>query len=146
MARVIAERALRRVGWHEAEARSAGVAALPGSAASEGAVRAAAEHGLDLGDHRSSRLSEELVEWADLILTMGAHHLEAVEESGGRGKAAMLSAFAEDRGDREGWGVPDPFAGDNDAYRESFRVLEDLVEAVVERLDRDSRTIMGVDS
>ncbi len=146
MARVIAERTLERSGWDAAEIRSAGVSAASGSMASDGAIQAAADHGLDLDDHRSSPLSEELVEWADLILTMGVHHLLAVEDKGGRGKTAMLSAFAEGRESVEGWGIPDPFAGDLEVYRESFRVLEELVEASVARLDGDYGTITGNDS
>ena len=91
-------------------------------------------------------MSEDLVEWADLVLTMGVHHLMAVEEKGGRGKVAMLSAFAEGRESGDGWGIPDPFAGDIDVYRDSFRVLEELVEAAVARLDRDSDHRTGNDS
>ncbi len=146
MAGAIAERTLKRAGWDAAETRSAGVSAMPGSAASDGAIQAAAEQGLDLQGHRSSPLSEDLVEWADLVLTMGVHHLMAVEEKGGRGKVAMLSAFAEGRESGDGWGIPDPFAGDIDVYRDSFRVLEELVEAAVARLDRDSDHRTGNDS
>ncbi len=141
IAHVIAARALARAGWNEAETRSAGVSALPGSMASEGAIRVAAEQGLDLQGHRSSSLNEDLVDWADLILTMGVHHLVAVEEYGGQDKAAMLSAFAEGQESGQGWGVPDPFAGDIEVYRDSFRVLEKLVEAAVARLTRDSDVI-----
>ena len=146
MAHVLAERALARMGWTGAQVRSAGIAAMPGSTASDGAIQAAAEEDLDLEGHRSAVLDEELVQWADLILTMGAHHLRAVEELGGRGKTAMLSAFAEGREDGLGWGVPDPFAGDLDVYRDSFRALEELVETTVARLDRDSNTMTGNDS
>ena len=146
MAHVIAERTLAKAGWDEAEIRSAGASALSGSMASEGAIQAAAEHGLDLEGHRSTPLSEELVEWADLILTMGVHHLVTVEANGGQGKTAMLSAFAEGQEGGEAWGVPDPFAGGLEVYRDSFRILEELVEAAVARLDRDSNTITGNDS
>ena len=135
MAHALAERALERLGWDTAEARSAGVSAVPGGTASEGAIQAAGEQGLDLQCHRSSLLSKELVEWADLILTMGVSHLADVEAFGGHGKAAMLSAFAEGEESGRGWGVPDPFAGDIEAYRDSFRILEELVEAAVARLD-----------
>lgn len=139
MAQAIAERMFECLAWNDAETRSAGVSAFPGGTASEGAIQAAAEQGLDLQGHRSSPLSEELVEWADVVLTMGAHHLAAVEAHGGHGKATMLSAFAEGLEAGRGWGVPDPFAGDIDAYRDSFRILEELVEAAVARLHRDSR-------
>ena len=145
MAHVLAERSLARAGWDDATVRSAGVSAMSGSTASEGAIEAAAENGLDLEGHRSSSLSEETVQWADLILTMGAHHLMAVEALGGGGKTAMLSAFAAGREDGRGWGVPDPFAGDLEAYRDSFRVLEELVETAVARLEHGLNTKTGND-
>jgi protein-tyrosine-phosphatase len=119
---------------------------MPGSAASEGAIQAAAENGLDLEGHRSSSVTEDTVQWADLILTMGAHHLMAVEALGGGGKTAMLSAFAEGREDGRGWGVPDPFAGDLEVYRDSFRVLEELVETAVAKLGYGLDTKTGNDT
>ena len=133
MAHVIAERMIGRLGWADAEVRSAGVAALPGSPASEGAIRAAAEQGLDLTGHRGTPLSRGLLEWADLVLTMSADHLAAAEACGGRGKVVTLSAFAQGQGGTGGWGVPDPFGGDIEVYRESFRILEGLVEAALMR-------------
>ena len=133
MAHVIAERVIERRGRADAEVRSAGVAALSGSPASEGAIQAAAEQGLDLTSHRGTPLSGELLEWADLVLTMSADHLAVAEARGGGGKAATLSAFAEGRGSTRGWGVPDPFGGGIEAYRESFRILEGLVEAALMR-------------
>jgi len=146
MAHVLAERSLASAGWDGVNVRSAGVSAMPGSAASEGAIQAAAENGLDLEGHRSSSVTEDTVQWADLILTMGAHHLMAVEALGGGGKTAMLSAFAEGREDGRGWGVPDPFAGDLEVYRDSFRVLEELVETAVAKLGYGLDTKTGNDT
>ncbi len=139
MAHVIAERRLEQLGWPEAEVRSAGVSTFPGTSASEGAIQAAAEQGLDLEGHRTAALSDELVEWADLVLAMSAHHLAAVQAHGGHGKSAMLAAFAEGREGRDGWSVPDPFGGDVEAYRDSFRILEELVGDALTRLSRPGR-------
>ena len=133
MAHVIAERTIERLGWTDAEVRSAGVSALPGSPASGGAIQAAAEQGLDLTGHRGTPLSRELLEWAGLVLTMSADHLAAAEAHGGTGKVATLSAFAGGPAGTGGWGVPDPFGGDIEVYRESFRILEGLVEAALMR-------------
>lgn len=53
---------------------SAGTHAPQGAPASEHAVIAAAEHGIDISAHRSQPLTGELIEQSDLILTMEQHH------------------------------------------------------------------------
>ena len=137
MAQEIAQRAVKVRGWDRVEIRSAGVSAYPGVLACEEARSAAAKAGLSLEEHRSSLLKAELVTWADLILTMGAHHLEVVEGLGGKGKASMLTAFArksEEGRERE---VQDPFGGDAHTYIESFHTIADLVETSLERVGHE---------
>jgi protein-tyrosine-phosphatase len=136
LAEVITRRALAERGWGGVEVRSAGVATHAGLPASEGALRSGARHGLDLSGHRTNALTPELVEWADLILTMGPNHLSRTLELGGEGRATLLTAFAageeEDGGDHGG--VADPFGGDDQAYEETYEALSALVEGVLGRL------------
>ena len=147
MAHAIAQRAVEIRGWNGVEIRSAGVSAYPGVLASEGARIVAADEGLSLEEHRSSSLDEEVVQWADLILTMTDQQMEAVARLGGEGKASMLAAFAAKSGEVPDRGVPDPFGGDAQTYRESFRMIADLVETTLERVGRElSNTYEGADS
>src|SRR5262245_53840738 len=95
LSEVIARRELEQLGWSHVEVRSAGAFAKEGMPASEGALQSAARHGLDLTGHRTSTLSPELVDWADLILVMGPWHLERALELGGDERTALLAAFAE---------------------------------------------------
>jgi protein-tyrosine-phosphatase len=53
---------------------SSGIAAASGAPASESAVDALRDIGIDLRPHRSQPLTRELVEEADLIVTMTAEH------------------------------------------------------------------------
>ncbi len=108
MAQAIAERSVERRAWDGVEIRSAGVSAIPGDEASEGARVAAEWGGLSLEGHRSTLLDAGLVAWASLILTMGPHHADAAEELGGGGKVWMLSDFSEGGDNPGGPGVPDP--------------------------------------
>jgi protein-tyrosine phosphatase len=62
------------------EVASAGVMAMPGAPASEAAVRAMRERGIDLRGHRSQPLTRELINRADVIFTMTAAHRDAVVE------------------------------------------------------------------
>lgn len=139
LAEAITRRALAERGWNHVEVGSAGVAAMPGVSASDGARTVSEQNGLDLSAHRSAQLTPERVAEADLVLVMTHSHLRAVEELGGADKVALLGAFAagaeetDDGG--EGWSVPDPFGGDVPAYEETFRALEGMVERVLSRLE-----------
>lgn len=141
MAEVIARRAIDERGWRHVEVGSAGMSAMSGVPASMEAVVVAGEEGLDLAAHRSRLLTAELVEEADLILAMAAHHLETVRRLGGEEKAELLSTFAageEADGDGEveaGSSVPDPIGGTRDEYAETYRALEGLVEHALRRLE-----------
>lgn len=146
MAQAIAQNAAESRGWSRVEVRSAGVAAYPGALASEGARQVIADEGLSLEGHRSRSLESEVIQWADLILTMSAHHVEAVARLGGEDKASMLATFAAESEEGQG-GVPDPFGGDTETYRESFRMIADLIEATLERVGREWDSPMeGADS
>ncbi len=135
MAQVIAEASVGRRGWDGVEIRSAGVSAAWGGGASDGARVAAEKGGLSLEGHESMSLDAELVDWASLVLTMGPHHADAAEALGGAGKVWMLSAFSAGGEDTRGPGVPDPFGGDPELYRECFDALENLVEVALGRVE-----------
>ena len=64
MAQAIAERSVDRRAWDGVEIRSAGVSALRGEEASEGARAAAKGVGLSLEGHESTPLDADLVSWA----------------------------------------------------------------------------------
>jgi hypothetical protein len=49
----------------------------------------------------------------------------------------MLSDFSEGGENSGGPGVPDPFGGGAQAYRECLEALEGLVEAALARVDAD---------
>jgi len=136
LAEVLARDELERRKWAHVEVRSAGVAAGFGGGASEGSLRAADRHGLDLSGHVSSPLSEEAVEWADLILTMSRGHLAALQTlPSAAAKSALISSFAEGGGDDGGEDVSDPFGQSEDAYEQTFLDLRELVRRVLDRLE-----------
>lgn len=136
LAEAIAIRALAELGWAHAEVGSAGTDAAPGSAASGGAVRAARRHGLDLSTHSVRLLTPEVVRWADLILGMGPGHVVTAIDLGGHEKTALLTAFADgEESMGSGWGVADPFGGDDEAYERAFETLDQLIASSLDRLE-----------
>jgi protein-tyrosine-phosphatase len=114
---------------------SAGTGAWDGAPASEGAYLVALEHGLDLSAHRARLLTRDLAASADVVLTMARHHCARVEQLGATTRAYLLGEFA----GREGLEaeVRDPFGGDLDGYRETFAELDRMLDAVVQRLERE---------
>lgn len=115
----------------DVEIQSAGTGAWDGASASEGAYLISLENGLDLSPHRAALLTRDLVEQADLILTMARHHRVRVEELGGSGKTFLLGEYAGEAGtDVE---VHDPFGSDLPVYRDTFTEIQRLVRAAVDR-------------
>lgn len=68
----------RRLGEAAPAVRSAGVIGRAGGPAMEESVRAAAERGADISAHVVTRLSEHLVEDAELVVTMAAEHRDEI--------------------------------------------------------------------
>lgn len=136
MAEVIARSRVDALGWRQVQVGSAGVGAWDGSPASEGAVRAAAARGLDLSEHQSTLLTPEMVESADLILTMSASHLVRALELGAEDRVAMLTSFASEGDAVDGGpGIPDPIGGPDEEYAATFEVLDELIEQALLRLE-----------
>jgi len=118
---------------------SAGVAAPRGVPASEHAVTACAEIGIDIAQHRSQPLTAELVGRADLILAMEMHHLLAARSvaPAETGKMHLLSQYAAGDDRAAPLGVSDPIGGDLNEYRETLGVLRTYLARALPRLERD---------
>ncbi len=132
LAEAIMRRELAEIGREDFEVTSAGTGAWEGAPASEGAYLVALEQGLDLSAHRARLLTRELVQQADVILTMARHHRTRVEELGGDGRTYLLGEYAGRSGPEAE--ISDPFGGELEVYRRTFEELEELIKAAVKRL------------
>lgn len=117
------------------EVCSAGLAATPEEAATPFAVEAMAWKGIDMSDYRASVLTWEMVQEADLVLTMTRGHLEQLNIlfPGYHGKTFTLADFA-------GYGsdIADPIGQSLDVYRRCACSLEELISRVLDKLvDQD---------
>jgi len=127
----VARSALSRAGL-EATVASAGVSAMEGMPASENSIRVARKHSLDLSAHRARLLCGELVRGADLIVTMGRRHRDAVGviEPGALAYTRLLTDFRDDiDGD-----IDDPVGGGEETYERTYLTIARCVEGLVERL------------
>jgi protein-tyrosine-phosphatase len=132
----LAEAAARKLaaekGLKDVTFASAGIGALGGAAASEGAMLVALERGLDLSSHRAQPLTPDLVRESDLILGMSAHHVASAIALGGEEKSFLLDEYASNG--KTSASVADPFGQHLSVYREAADDIDGLVALAVERL------------
>ncbi|MBR3692843.1 MAG: low molecular weight phosphatase family protein [Clostridia bacterium] len=102
-------------------ARSAGISALEGCAATEEAEIAAAEYGADLSGHRSCRVTAEMCAAADRIAVMTESHREV-----------LLRAFDIPAEKICVLNLPDPYGRGQDAYYAAAARIAEAVEELLE--------------
>jgi protein-tyrosine phosphatase len=111
---------------------SAGIAAMAGGRAAAEAITCMNERGLDLSRHESQPLTERLVRYADLVLSMTRGHREAIltqwPEAAGR-----IELVSIDRTD-----IADPIGGPAELYRKCAQQIDQQLEKWVEQLDLES--------
>ena len=121
MAAALLRRALDKRGRSDIMVESAGLAA-DGSPASENAVSAMREWGLDLSGHLSRPVTPALLKEADVIAVMSpSHALGALSLGAAPEKLRVLQ-------------IPDPYGGDLEAYRRTRGALEQAAQALAEEL------------
>jgi protein-tyrosine-phosphatase len=118
-------------GFH---AESAGLLALPGNSATFLAQKVAGQHSVDLAGHKAKCLSQELVDWAELILVMEKSHKDEllVDFPEAKGKTFLIRHFA--RYGSRSRGIADPYGLQYDAYRFCYLDIEDAVSGLVDQL------------
>jgi len=132
LAEAIARHAIAERGIVEITVGSAGISAWDDAPASDGSLLVAMEHGIDLSEHRARLLTPEIVSASDLILAMGPAHGERVGELGGSGRTHLLTTYA--TSGRDDAPVSDPYGGDLNVYRDTYRELHTMVHAVLDRV------------
>ena len=132
MAEALMRRSLEARGHRNVEVSSAGIGAWDGAPASEGSLLVGLENGLDLSQHRARLLTPEMARTADLVLAMSMQQRDRAAALGAGDRAHTLAGFAAVSG--SGPDVQDPFGSDLEAYRATYRQLEELVDAVAARI------------
>lgn len=108
--------------------KSAGLFAVAGEGASDEAIAALKKYDIDLANHKSQPITEELINESDIILTMtGAH--KTVIETAAPGKVFTIAEYADSFGD-----VSDPFGGDLEEYEETAEEIYDFLTDIAEKI------------
>jgi protein-tyrosine-phosphatase len=115
------------------EVRSAGTSGWDGAPATDLAVQAMANLGLALSGHRGRRLTRELVNWADCLLTMEERQRTWIRQSypDAAAKVFTLAERAGDFGD-----IEDPYDGVEAEYAHCAERLGALIPSLLARLRR----------
>lgn len=119
MAELFFNAELKRRQLTETVVRSAGTGAFPNSPISGQSGTVLAELGIDSSSFRSSRLSAELLDTSDIIITMTASHRQTIVSAlpDVAGKTFRLLDIV------DGGDVPDPYGGSVDEYRATFEAM-----------------------
>lgn len=121
------------------KAYSAGIAALPNSIASSNASNVVkANLNLDISTRKAVRLTEKMVEEADLILTMTEYIKDTLiyllpKESC---KIYTLNQYIGVKGE-----ISDPYGGDIDIYNMTFKELKKNMLLLISKLKGDNSII-----
>ncbi len=125
----------------EVEISSAGIFAKDGETASANAIRVIREFGADLNEHRAKRLTKEMVDSAELILSMTAQHKQHIIQiyPGAQDKVYTLTEFAyldEDGIDNKNLDITDPYGMPAEVYKacagEIFNILKRIYEKIID--------------
>ncbi len=115
----------------DVEARSAGIYAATGEPATSETIAVLAEWGIDARGHRSQPLDWELLDWADLVLTMEQWQKQSILKKAPEldGRVFAITEFVGEEGE-----VADPYGTGISAYRAVRDYLHRLVTKVAEKL------------
>jgi protein-tyrosine-phosphatase len=122
----------------EARAESAGVAALRGEPMAPNSAAVLREIGVEPDEgHRGRQASREVLETADLVLTMSPQHAAALRRQFGSsaGKVYTLPEYAAGRDTQDS--ISDPYGHSISSYRASLRQISEYVEQALRRLERE---------
>jgi protein-tyrosine-phosphatase len=119
------------------QVESAGTWAIDGFPATNYAIQVMEERGLLLKDHRSRKVTAEMLAGMDLVLTMEKNHAEALRNEFPEQdeKVYVLSEMV-----GEHWDLVDPIGGSLEDYQTAAKLLDDTISEGLERMLELART------
>jgi len=115
---------------------SAGTHAVDGNPATENAIQAVRDQGVDISSHRARELNRKLIESSDIILVMEKIHAKIIREyTGETGIIIPLAKFSVDSSIEE---IEDPYEESMEVYLESVLKIRECLEGFLEALNKKS--------
>ncbi|MFM7200867.1 MAG: low molecular weight protein-tyrosine-phosphatase [Myxococcota bacterium] len=127
------------LGLHSLQFRSAGIMGVDGNPCSDVTRHAARALSVNVEEHLAQTVSDDLLEWAELILVMEEEQARSVRDltpSLSRGKIQLLSSYCP--GYNKPLAIPDPHRAAEWAHRASFELIRQCVDEFFVQLTRQS--------
>jgi protein-tyrosine-phosphatase len=109
---------------------SAGVAAADSAPASREAIQVLKQKGIDLSQHLSQQVTEDMLVMSDLVVAMTPGHLSMLQDVR-PDLASRMRLLRED-----GFGVSDPIGGGIDDYQQCASEIADCLRPIFDELIR----------
>lgn len=121
-------------GGKAVDAVSGGTAVFGSQGASKNAILALAEMGIDLKAHRSKGVTSQMIDAADLILTMTRSHKAQLlaARPDAKHKIFTLAEYCSEDGSKD---ISDPFGGDLNTYIKCRDEIADNLKKLINKLD-----------
>ena len=135
---------LKELGKDDIKVTSAGVGTIGGLPPTDETVAVMKDDGLDVSDHRSTRLDENIVKEADLILVMEDMHRDFIDSNFPEGsyKTHLLKEYGIESEPNypEAMNISDPIAKPIEYYKLSLAVIRDQVKRIAQLLQDKETT------
>ncbi len=117
---------------------SAGTSTFSGRGTTGETIEIMAREGVDISNHISQALTNEMVREADLILVMENFHKDVIikRTPHAEGRVHLITEFFRPEEEKElvSPDVLDPIGRSMEAYEESFKIIKEAIERIVNRL------------
>lgn len=121
---------------------SAGISALPGMSPTPEAISVMFEHGIDISQHHTQELQEELIKKADLILVMTNEHKEYIHKEFifTQNKTFLLKKFTLDnksesnQNNERNYEIIDPIGRKIEFYRIVAKELKKNLKNILDKI------------
>ncbi len=123
MAEGLFKKILAERGITDISCRSCGLAAFTGDAATPQAIEVCAERGIDLSTHRATVFNQYILDETDVMVCMTDGHKSAVMKINPTFRILVPDG-----------GVPDPYGGSIEIYRECADTLETFLEKFLDSI------------
>ncbi|PGS52724.1 low molecular weight protein arginine phosphatase [Bacillus sp. AFS041924] len=125
----MAEALLRHHGNELYQVQSAGVFAMSGEPASQNAILALKNKGIET-NHSSQQVNEELLEWSSNVLSMTSSHKQMLVSKFPQYKEKIFTFYEYLNGQSKD--ISDPYGGSLSIYENTLNELEGLVKQIVQ--------------
>lgn len=131
----MAEAIFNKLASPDMRASSAGVGAFPGGRASAYSIRVLEDLGLDISNHQARQVTDEILQEADLIITMSKSHKRLIDYNFPDHSKKVYNFYQLVDGSLDD--VADPFGASILQYERTRDEIYGLVKGLIEKLKED---------